>query len=97
MSTTRVVNLCREPYTVYIGRENKRLHLGQSIWGNPFRIGPDGSRDEVIRKYSDWLDTQDDLLVLVDSLAGETLGCYCAPLPCHGDVLLRIIDGGRHE
>jgi hypothetical protein len=38
-----VVHCKREPYDVYIGRPSK--------WGNPFQIGRDGTRDEVIAKY----------------------------------------------
>ncbi len=41
---THVVNIDRnENYDVYIGRG--------SDWGNPYVIGIDGDRDEVIRKY----------------------------------------------
>jgi hypothetical protein len=40
---TTVVNLKREAYDVYIGRGSK--------WGNPFVIGPDGDRMEVLAKY----------------------------------------------
>ena len=25
-----------------------------------------------------------------DELSGKRLGCFCAPLPCHGDVLAEI-------
>ena len=31
------------PNTVYVGRPTK--------WGNPFKIGVDGNRQKVIRKY----------------------------------------------
>ena len=44
MSKTVVVNLRKERFDVYIGRGSK--------WGNPFRIGADGDRVEVIRKYN---------------------------------------------
>lgn len=70
-----------EPFDVYIGRPSK--------WGNPFRIGPDGTRAEVIAKYEAWLDTQPALLAALPELAGKRLGCWCSPLPCHGDVLVR--------
>jgi hypothetical protein len=26
----------------------------------------------------------------VKSLKDKVLGCYCAPLPCHGDVLVKL-------
>lgn len=70
------------PNAVYIGRP--------SIWGNPFAIGRDGTRAEVIAKYETWLAQQPRLMVQLDRLRGRHLVCWCAPLPCHGDVLLRL-------
>jgi uncharacterized protein DUF4326 len=67
---------------VYIGRPSK--------WGNPFKIGRDGSRNEVIAKYRKWLLTRPDLIAALPELRGRTLVCWCAPLPCHGDVLLEL-------
>jgi hypothetical protein len=69
---------------VYIGRP--------SIWGNPFVIGRDGDRAEVIRKYEAWLMRHPRLLARVAELRGKVLGCFCAPLPCHGDVLARLAE-----
>jgi hypothetical protein len=74
-----VVNLRRSEYDVYIGRGSK--------WGNPFRIGPDGTRDEVIEKYRQWLLSNPVLMDQLHELRGMDLGCFCKPLPCHGDVL----------
>jgi predicted glycosyltransferase involved in capsule biosynthesis len=68
---------------VYIGRP--------SIWGNPFVIGKDGNRDEVIEKYKAWLSDKHDLIQAVKTeLKGKNLICFCAPAKCHGDVLLQI-------
>lgn len=81
---TRVVHL-KEPHDVYIGRPGP--------WGNPFQIGPDGSRAEVIAKYREWVVKQPDLLRELPALKGKTLGCWCRPKACHGDVLVELIDG----
>lgn len=70
---------------VYIGRP--------SIWGNPFVIGKDGTRAEVVAKYEQWLLRQPDLMAKLDRLRGRNLVCWCAPLGCHGDVLLRLANG----
>lgn len=79
-----VVNLRKEPYDVYIGRG--------SAYGNPFRIGPDGTRDEVIVKYRTWLTAQPRLILQAQhELPGKRLGCYCKPLACHGDVLVEAV------
>jgi len=74
-----VVHCKKAPYDVYIGRPSK--------WGNPFVIGRDGTREEVIKKYKAWIKTQPHLMASLHELKGKTLGCWCAPRPCHGDVL----------
>lgn len=74
---------------VYIGRGGK--------WGNPFRIGPDGDRAAVIARHAAWLGEQRELLRSLDELRGRDLVCYCAPLPCHGDLLLRLANASREE
>jgi len=80
----KVVNKYHSAYDVYIGRGSK--------WGNPFRIGPDGNREEVIAKYETYIRNKPELLAQITELIGKTLGCFCAPLPCHGDVLARLAE-----
>lgn len=78
-----VVHCKRTPHDVYIGRP--------SIWGNPFVIGKDGDRDQVVAKFREWIVTQPDLVARAKvELRGKVLGCYCAPFHCHGDVLAEI-------
>ena len=45
-----VVHCKKEQYDVYIGRAVPRSGLKASVWGNPFVIGKDGTRDEVMVK-----------------------------------------------
>jgi hypothetical protein len=73
----------RNPHDVYIGRP--------SIWGNPFTIGRSGTRDEVIDLYEQWIRTRPDLLAQLPLLKGKRLGCYCKPLACHGDILVKLL------
>ncbi|MBL7184992.1 MAG: DUF4326 domain-containing protein [Phycisphaerae bacterium] len=82
---TKVVNLRKEGYDVYIGRGSK--------WGNRFVIGRDGSREEVITKYKERILRNDELLSCLGQLKDKVLGCYCKPLACHGDVLVELVDG----
>ena len=82
----KVVNIRNEKADVYIGRGSK--------WGNPFRIGADGTRADVIRKYRDYILKRQDLLNSLGELIGKRLGCYCAPLACHGDVLKDLAENG---
>ncbi len=73
----------------YIGRGSK--------WGNPFVIGRDGDRATVIARYEHYLRQRHDLLRALDELRGRHLVCFCAPLACHGDLLLRLANASRAE
>ncbi len=81
---TKVVNKYKEPFDVYIGRGSK--------WGNPFIIGKDGDRETVVKKYEEWIRSQPDLLNDLIELKDKRLGCFCKPLLCHGDVLVKLIE-----
>lgn len=78
MATTVVNRHHGDTYDVYIGRG--------SIWGNPFPV-TQGGREHVIRSYEDYLRGKPELLASLGDLHGKTLGCFCEPLPCHGDIL----------
>lgn len=81
----KVLNKVRDqisPEDVYVGRPSK--------WGNPFIIGKDGTRLEVIGRYYKWLTEQPELMQALSELRGKNLVCWCAPLPCHATVLLRL-------
>jgi hypothetical protein len=59
-------------------------------WGNPFEIPDDGHRDTVIGAYTThYLPHKPSLLAALPDLRGKILGCWCAPLPCHGDILIQ--------
>ncbi len=61
---------------IYVGRG--------SPWGNPFRIGKHGNRQQVIERFRrEVLSTLD-----LTRLRGRHLVCFCSPLPCHADILL---------
>ncbi|CAF0867800.1 unnamed protein product [Adineta ricciae] len=82
---TQVVHCKKSKYDVYIGRP--------SDWGNPFVIGKDGDRDDVIRKYRNWIMRQADLLARIKpELQGKRIACWCKPEACHGDVLAELAD-----
>lgn len=86
------------PYTLYIGRGSK--------WGNPFTHmeGTSGiriaeTREQSIEMYRIWIQTQPALMESLHELDGHTLGCFCKPAMCHGDVLKELreqqIESGR--
>jgi Domain of unknown function (DUF4326) len=106
---TRIVHCLREPYDVYIGRESPKYGKTQSKWGNPYIEGTDGTREEVISKHTAWLLSDEEikhegfpfsnreLMAQVHELRGKTLGCYCSPKQCHGDILVTLADNYNHE
>jgi len=80
---SKVVHCKKESYDVYIGRP--------CPFGNPFEIGKDGNREEVVTQYAEWVLTQPELLATIKTkLKGKTLGCWCAPQLCHGDILVEL-------
>ncbi len=88
-SLTTVVNKRTDQYDVYIGRG--------SIWGNPFVMGKDGTRDEVVAKYRWYFEHSPSLRSRVHELQGKRLGCFCKPAACHGDVLAEAADATLTE
>jgi len=90
---TRIVNRHREPYDVYIGRGTP--------FGNEYRIGPDGTRSEVIAKHhEDFLhriQADPKFRTLVLALKGKVLGCSCKPLACHGDTIVAWLEGPKDK
>ncbi len=91
----RVVHCEREPFDIYCGRGSRKLGLPASKWANPFRIGRDGTREQVIAKHKRWLPTQTHLMAALDELRGQTLGCHCAPQACHCDTLVELANTSR--
>lgn len=92
--SARVVHVGRAEYDVYIGRAVPRAGLHASKWGNPFRL-PKGydvkaDPDKILERYEAHVRSRPDLMAALPELRGKVLACWCAPNPCHGDVLLRL-------
>ena len=91
---TKLINIkSNKKYDIYIGRP--------SIFGNPFRISLDGTREEVIEKYKNYfykrLEKDKDFKEKVLALKDQTLGCYCCPEKCHGDIIIEYLDRDENE
>jgi len=100
--TTTVVNkrargLKPNAHRRYIGRG--------SIWGNPFTHLPLSrtkaqfqvkTAEESMACFESWLRerlAKDlDLRRKLLELDGHKLVCYCKPAPCHGDILIKLIE-----
>jgi hypothetical protein len=69
--------------TVYVGRP--------TLFGNPFYIGRDGNREQVVEKFRQMIVSTPELKEMAQrQLKGRDLSCWCAPKACHADVLLEI-------
>ena len=89
---TKIVNKATDSFDVYIGRGSK--------WGNPyshlsntkaeFKVS---SRNEAIQSYYLYITVGEGKHLQNDlhELKGKTLGCYCKPKKCHGDILIDLI------
>jgi hypothetical protein len=85
MPKIRVVHCKKDKYDVYIGRPGP--------FGNPFIIGTDGDRDEVLQKFEAYLLGYPALLEKARrELKGKVLACWCAPDRCHGDIYKKYVD-----
>jgi len=85
---TLIVNIKKDKYDVLIDRS--------TIWGNPFIIGKDGNRKQVIEKYRLYLINNPYLMSRIHELKGLQLGCHCKTKECHGDVIVDILEGDYH-
>lgn len=83
----------RVPNAVYIGRGSK--------WGNPFPITATQTREQVIEKYRRhlWEQIKAGTITRADLIAldSKPLACFCAPLPCHGDVIAAAVQWAKGE
>ena len=93
-----VINLRHEPRLRDIFEHapvhgNTLLIDRRTRWGNPYRIGPDGSRTRVIAQYRIdlWCRIRSGIVTMEElaELHGKRLACWCDPLPCHGHVIAR--------
>lgn len=81
------------PDAVYVGRPTK--------WGNPFSH-QNGTlakfkvktREEAVAAYIDYINETEEGWAIADAARSELrdkdLVCWCAPKPCHADILLEI-------
>lgn len=88
MVDTTVVNMRTSDYDVAVDRS--------SPFGNPFHLGKDGGRTEVLAKYREYfyerVEKDEDFKRKVLALRGKRLGCWCAPLLCHGAIIAEYVE-----
>ena len=90
---TKVVNIKDAKYDVYIGRAGR----GQDgYFGNPFVLKAGETRGASLEKYRAYfynrLETDPEFRRRIHALKGKTLGCFCKPYPCHGDIIAEYLN-----
>jgi Domain of unknown function (DUF4326) len=90
---SKVVHCKKEKYDIYIGRPSK--------WGNPYSH-KDGTlaefkvenRGQALEMYREYITMGAGIQLLNDlhELKGKTLGCWCKPASCHGDILIELLN-----
>ena len=96
-SGTRIVNKYKDTYDEYIGRG--------SLWGNPWTHIKDKStkaiyivesREKSIEKFKEYflarIEEDEWFRNETLKLKGKTLGCFCKPQSCHGDIIKEWLD-----
>lgn len=91
----RVVHCRREAYDVYIGRPSK--------WGNTHSHLPNSAaryrtdtREAAVEYFERdmrqrWSERGESFVdEYLRPIAGKTLGCWCAPQLCHGEVWVKL-------
>lgn len=98
MSKSVAVNIYKEKYDVYCGRAGK----GQDgYFGNPFKLTSESQRGDTLEKFREYfynrLESDPEFKMRVGKLKGKRLGCFCAPKPCHADIIAEYVNGLTEE
>jgi hypothetical protein len=76
----------------YVGHSGARHDWPESDFANPFVNMRDVDREAMVHRYREWLTERPGLMrrLRAGELTGKALGCWCAPKPCHADVLAEL-------
>ena len=89
----KIVNIkSRKPFDLYIGRANVYYNQAESIFHNPFIIGKDGTRAEVIEKFRIYALASKEIMDNLYLIDDKVLGCWCnfPAEDCHGRILFAL-------
>lgn len=92
----RIVNVRAEKCTHYIGRSssyNAAQHGINALLGNPFVMGWHGvkTRQQAVEEFERFARANSGIMLAIKHLPKDAvLGCWCKPLDCHGDVVVKI-------
>lgn len=78
---------------VYIGR-NMVFYVPGAVaskWKNPFSVKKYG-RENCLKMYREYIKNNSELWNSLSELENKTLGCWCKPESCHGDILVELLE-----
>jgi len=79
-----------EKYDVFIGRPSE--------YSNPFILGKDGTRNQVLNKFKIYFHNLDNCNKLLDELDGKIIACWCKlSQNCHGDVIIELYNERKYK
>lgn len=108
-TNTSIVNIKDTKYDIFIGRRNTTHHWGNPFthldYPTKAKIKVNTVKESV-KAFEDWLlgnryanvepERRKWILKNMESvLKGKTLGCFCKPKPCHGDVYVKLLSEGN--
>ena len=87
---TNVVHCKKEKYDVMIDRT--------TVFGNPFLINEYCTREQSVKFFAYYFyhkmyHDKYFCFKVEKELKGKTLGCWCSPLACHGDIIVAYLEG----
>lgn len=106
MAHPLVINCWRGVFDVYVGRGSWK---GQrSILGNPFSHRPGTlarwvvvNREESVRSYETYarerIKSDPEFRAAILACYGKRLGCWCAPLLCHAEIIVQLAEELHRE
>lgn len=80
----------KDTNNLYIGRNVVYVGAKKSKWANPFSVKEYG-RDKCLELYKNYVLNNKNLMDDLFELKGKTLGCWCSPEKCHGDILIDLV------
>jgi hypothetical protein len=90
---TKIVNIYKEPYDVYIGRAGNGR---DGYFGNPYILVDESFREVILERYKRYfinrINTDAEFKYKVKELKDKRLGCFCAPKRCHGHIIAEYLD-----
>lgn len=93
INKTKVVNIHKEHYDQYIGRAGKGK---DGYFGNPFILQSNKLKGSTIERYRTYfinrLNNDPEFKRRIHELKGKTLGCFCKPNACHGDIIAEYLN-----